>query len=235
MDQRDVTRWVSSLAVSQEPDCYYRTFALTFRGWHSVDPAARWDIYGSRDEATPRETVLIRAGIVPPDRQPIVTVDKKGLSVAVTGYDWAWMAQRRAPTSTVVLAPTRSAARRAIEAYNAFVGRWQWVEAATLHDAVTRLGALAGFWAELRIPNYSLTSYVMDPQKSYWEGIANLLEPLAPRIYFRRTESRVLIADRAAQWIGIGSVLKLSENQITSVEAGPSFFKYVRRVLLRRI
>jgi len=150
----------------------------------------------------------------------------------VTGYDWSWMAQRRCPSDTLVIASSRKLARWAIEKAEGPVGRWRWIPTPTLHDAVQKLGALAGFTCELRIPNFRISAQVLDPTKSYWQSILELTECFAPRYEFRRTENRVLITDRVAAFQGVGSTMVLSEAAIKGIEAGPSVFRYVRRVLI---
>lgn len=239
MDRRDVTEYVSSLSITQNASTYYREFELTLKGWQFASPTASWDIYGTRNPAEPRQALLIRNGTVPPDRQGTVTIDGTVPSLTLTGYDWAWMAQRRQPKTTVILAPTAQEARKEAmkeEKYDkAQLGRWTWVPAMTMHQAVQALAALAGFFVEMRMPDYSLTVFVVDPGKSYWDAIIELLAPYVPRIYFRRTENRVLIADCAVQWLGIGSKLLLGEANVKSITAASTRFKYVRRVLLRRV
>lgn len=235
MDKRDVTEYVSSLKITQTPSTYYREFEVVLKGWHFVSPSAAWDIYGTRKLSEPRQALLIRNGVVPPDRQGTVTIDGSVPSITLNGYDWAWMAQRRQPTSTVVLAPTAKAARAEVLQAGEFVGRWSWVPATTMHQAVQALAAFGGFTVDMRMPNYNLTAYVVDPGKSYWDAIIGLIEPYLPRVYFRRSENRVLISDCAAQWLGIGTKLPLGQAAVRSITAASTRFKYVRRVLLRRV
>jgi hypothetical protein len=233
MDSRPVKIWWESVTWGNPTHEVYRSFSITFIGWHEFSRASRWDIYGTRDPAVPRSELLIRQGIVPPDRQPVVSFDGKELRMTVAGYDWAWMAQRQTPTNTLVVASSTALAQRAVRESQNPVGRWRWIPAATLHDAVRQLGLLAGFTADLRIPNYRFSAALLDPAKSYWQHILDLTEPFAPEYFFRRTESRVLIADRAARAQAVGTTMALSEQTIKGVEAGPSVFKYVRRVIVR--
>jgi hypothetical protein len=232
MDRRDVTQWCESVSWGNAAHEIYRNFSLTFKGWHSITPGASWDIYGTRDPLVPRSEVLIRNGVIPPDRQPVMTFEGDELRMTVNGYDWSWMAQRRCPSDTIVIASSRKLARWAIEKAAGPVGRWRWIPTATLHDAVQKLGSLAGFTCELRIPNFRISAQVLDPTKSYWQSILDLTECLAPEYLFRRTENRVLITDRVARLQGVGSTMVLSEAAIKGIEAGPSVFRYVRRVLI---
>ena len=232
MDRRDVTQWCETIAWGNAAHELYRNFSLTFKGWHSIVPGASWDIYGTRDPLVPRSEVLIRSGVIPPDRRPVMTFEGDELRTTVTGYDWSWMAQRRCPSDTIVIASSRKLARWAIEKADGPVGRWRWIPTATLHDAVQKLGSLAGFTCELRIPNFRISAQVLDPTKSYWQSILDLTECLAPEYLFRRTENRVLITDRVARLQGVGSTMVLSEAAIRGIEAGPTRFRYVRRVLV---
>jgi hypothetical protein len=232
MDRRDVTQWCETISWGNAVHEVYRDFSLTFKGWHSIAPGASWDIYGTRDPLVPRSEVLIRNGVIPPDRQPVVSFAGDELRMTVTGYDWPWMAQRRCPSDTVVVASSRKLARSAIDKAEGPVGRWRWIPAPTLHDAVRSLGSLAGFTCELRIPNFRISSQVLDPTKSYWQSILEFTECLAPEYLFRRTENRVLITDRVARLQGVGSTMVLSEAAIKGIEAGPTRFRYVRRVLI---
>ena len=232
MDRRDVTQWCESIAWGNAAHELYRAFSLTFKGWHSIVPGASWDIYGTRDPTKPRSEILIRNGVIPPDRQPVMSFAGDELRMTITGYDWSWMAQRRCPSDTIVIASSRKLAGWAIDKANGPIGRWRWVPTATLHDAIQKLGALAGFTCELRIPNFRISAQVLDPTKSYWRSILDLTECLAPVYEFRRTENRVLITDRVARLQGVGSTMILSEAAIKGIEAGPSVFRYVRRVLI---
>ena len=232
MDRRDVTLWCEAVSWGNSAHEVYRDFSLTFKGWHAITPGASWDIYGTRDATKPRSEVLIRNGAIPPDRQPVMSFAGDELRMTVIGYDWSWMAQRRCPSDTLVVASSRKLARWAIAKAEGPVGRWRWIPSATLHDAVRSLGSLAGFTCELRIPNFRISAQVLDPTKSYWKSILELTECFAPEYLFRRTENRVLITDRVARLQGVGSTMVLSEAAINRIEAGPTRFRYVRRVLV---
>lgn len=233
MGGRNVTPWVESVTVNQALHCYYRDFTVSLRGWHHVDPSATWDIYASHNEANPYSEVLMRAGVVPPDRLPRTKWDSGVPTTTIQGYDWAWMAQRRMAPSTLVLAPDSTTARNLVLAKGqSIVGRWSWVNAPTLYRAVTELGLLAGFESDIRIPNFMLAGQILDPTKSVWDAIATLVDPLAPKIYFRRSQNCVVYSDRATTPMSVGSTLALPGSVVASVEAGPSTYRFVGRVII---
>jgi hypothetical protein len=235
MGGRPVTAWVDSVSVNQALHCYYREFTVTLRGWHDIDPSAAWDIYGSHDPTNPYSEILIRAGVVPPDRLPTVQWDGDVPLITVQGYDWAWMAQRRMSPTTLVLAPDQVSARKAaMAAGEASLGRWSWVRAATMHDAIRQLSLLAGFTADIRIPNAPLAVQVIDPTQSLWAAITSVTDPWAPKIYFRRTENRVVFADRATAGMAVGSTLAIPADVVKGpITAAPTAYRYVSRVIVK--
>ncbi len=235
MGGRPVTAWVDSVSVNQALHCYYRDFTVTLRGWHDVDAAASWDIYASHDALNPYSEILIRTGVVPPDRLPTVQWDGDVPLITVQGYDWAWMAQRRMSQTTLVIAPDQVAARKAVIAAGAAsVGVWSWLRAATMHDAVTQLSLMAGFTADIRIPDTPISVQILDPTQSLWAAITSLTDPFAPKIYFRRAENRCVFADRATAGMAVGSKLALPASIVKGpVTANPTMFRYVSRVIVR--
>jgi hypothetical protein len=236
MDQRDVTAAVDAVTVTQSKGVLYRECVITFRGWHSLDMASRWDVYASRSATVPRSEIQIRSGIIAPDREPTIKVSgKEVLATIVTVYDWAYVATMFHPSCTLVVAPDMTAAVRAVAEATDPVGRWVCIHATTLHDAVLKIAALAGFWVDIRIPNVRVSAQVMPAGQSCWDSIKSLTDPFAPNYWFRRGESRLIIADRAATYQGVGSTLVLAPaavDQDKGITAGPTIYRTLRRVVI---
>jgi hypothetical protein len=141
--------------------------------------------------------------------------------------------------TTLVIAPDIASAQKAAANAKTPIGTWQWIPATTLHDAVYQLGRVAGLAIELRIPDVQIQATVIDPSKSIWTAIKTLCEAtFAPEYYFRRTEDRVIIADRVGESQGVGSSIAISTqmvDQAKGITAGPyTIFGvpiYVRRVI----
>jgi hypothetical protein len=237
MDQRDVTPWVDALEVLQERRQLYRQARIAFRGWFPIALTGKWDIYGSTDPAVPRSSLLLRRGIIAPDQQGTVNVRRTDVTnCAVTIYDWAWVAQRITPCATIVAAATVNEAIKAVAAAGQQawpVGRWQYLPAKTMHDAVRGLAQMAGFTVELHLPNYELAPTVVDPRRSIWEAIWSLVEPFRPEAFFRRERNALVIADGLDVFLGIGGRLQLTEQSIISGSFTPQMFRHLRRVIVR--
>ncbi len=241
MDQRDVTAWVDSVSVTQARGEVYRTFSVRLRGWHEVTPSSVFDVYATHDATNPRSTLLIRSGVIPPDRPP--QIDVRGtevLAVTVAGYDWVYLACVRLAPQTLVIAPDMESARRCVAASTQPRGKWSLLRATTVHEAVVQLGLVAGLAVELRIPDVAVAPQVLDPTKAIWDAIRSLVDPFAPDYYFRRAEDRVLIADRMGAAQGMGSSLVLSQqlvDQAKGITSLPAYLhgvpKYLRRVLIQ--
>lgn len=236
VDGQDVTRWVTAVSWSQERRTLHREFALTMAGFLHIPPAARWDIYAGYGGAG---EVVIRRGIIPPDWQPEVSIGPQDSvpSIAVRGVDWVWLAVRKRHRDTVVLAPDRGQARRAIRIYTERVpgrpvGRTAVLKAATMHEAVTRLGMLAGFQVVILLPDYKLQGHVCDPGQSLWEAIWELVSPFAPMAYFRRERNEVVIADRA-HLVAAATTWTLPTSVVTGMSIEPVREANLRRVLVR--
>jgi hypothetical protein len=236
MDGRDVTSAVDAVTVTHGKGVLYRECAIRFRGWHSVDMASKWDVYMSRDATVPRSEIQIRSGVIAPDREPTIQVSGKAvLSTTVTVYDWAYVATMFHPPCTIVVAPDMTAATRAVAQAEEPVGAWVCLQATTLHDAVSKLAALAGFWVEISIPNVKVSAQVMLATQSCWESIKSLTDPFAPNYWFRRAEGRLIIADRAATYQAVGSTLVLSKASVAQdkgITAGPTIYRTLRRVVV---
>jgi hypothetical protein len=237
MNQRDVTPWLDSIEIAQDRRALYRSARLAFRGWFPVDLSAKWDIYGTTDPAVPRSSLLLRRGVVPPDQQAEVLVTGTDVkNVVLTVYDWAWVAQRLTPCATVVAAGTCGEAARAVAAADRESwpsGRWQWLPAKTMHDAVRGLGRMAGFTVELQLPNYDLAPTLFDPRQSLWDSIWSLVEPFRPEAFFRRERNAVVITDGLDIFLGFGGRLKLTEAAVLRASFHPQMFRHLRRVIVR--
>lgn len=240
MNQRDVTPWATSIDIEQPPACLYRQWSVTFAGWSAVESGASWDIFGSYDpETTPRAECLIRAGVVPEDRERTVGLGSgEMVTTTVSGYDRVWLMQRRAPRDTLVLVPGRrgagAGAAAAIEAFGQPVGRYRTVTGVdTLHHAVRELARRAGVNVHLATLNYPWQATVVDPAQSYWEAILELLRPLGAEVWYRRSGNLLVIVDPLAPRYGLGTTINLPPQLVKSVNGWPVRQRRVRRLLTR--
>jgi hypothetical protein len=234
MDRRDVTPWVQSLTLRQAPRALYLQADVTFHGWWATDLSSRWDLYGTYDPTVPRSELLLRGGIIPPDQPAVVTLKRGEPVPSVTPIlDWAYFAQRVTARRTIVVAPDRSSAQRAIAAYEGPIGAHAILTVDTMNEAVRQLASLTGFNVELRIPDYPIAATVLDPEQSLWDHIFNLVTPFKPEIYFRRDRCSVMIADTVGQQVGVGQTLNFSDDAVKSFEVSPTFRAHRRRVLIK--
>lgn len=243
MNQRDVTPWVRAIALSQQPNSYYRSAKVTFAGWNVLEDSALWDIFGTYDPANPRSEILLYHGGTPAEQPATVTVEPGVVPlVEVTINDWAWFAQRITPADTLVIAPTLDQATMTVERdspgaqptrYQVPVGSWRWLKAGRFKEAVQALANLGGFNITVNTPDYRLQPYTVPPQKSIWQAIYDLAAPYAPEVLFRRTECRVILADQLQRFQGVGSRLELPVEAIEKLVATPKVVDYTRRVLLQ--
>jgi len=237
MNKRDITKWVTRVAVEQAPHTLYRQATVVLAGWYAIELAKRWDIYASTDLAVPRSSLLLSGAVVPPDRRPETVVAGGVPITTVTLYDWAWLAQRRTPRQTLVIAPKRELAVAEVERYLAEedgpVGRYQIIEAPTMHAAVAALAVQAGFHVDLRIPDYAMAPLVVDPKQSLWKTIYSLVEPFQPQVFFRHNTAKVAIVDRIGRAVGVGPTLSLSATAIEALSASSLPYRNTRRVLIQ--
>ena len=239
MDKRDVSGWITSVEIEQM-DSIHRRFRIVFAGWHSFDESNRWDIFESYDQAgNPRAEVTIRNGVIPADRQRVVAVQPGEVpTITAEGYEYIWLAKRRAPAETVILVPsTRNIEQDvglAIANYRGGeIGTYRvWPGVRDLHTAIRRLMKAARVRVQVRIPNYAMQPYVIDPKLSYWKAVEGLTDPFAPVRYYIRSTNTMMIADPTASLMGSGSVLNLPE--VTLLDIQPQRLRRIRRVLMRK-
>lgn len=236
MNRRDVTGWLTRIYLRQVRDTpLFRQCELTFASWHEIEEDASWDVFGSYDPTKPRSEILLRGGIIPPDQRPQIGLQRgESVPVTVTLYDWAWRAQRVAPRSTLVVANSLSAGRRAVAEYGQPVGRYTTIVARHLSTAVAKLGALGGFWVDWRLPDYELGAMVLDPGQSLWESIRALCEPYAPEYYFRRDTDCLVVSDRLATEFGFGTTMTVGLKAVGRIEIVPTRLRRrFHRVIVR--
>lgn len=237
MDQIDVTPWVTSVTVEQPPQCLYRQWSVTFAGFTELAEDASWDIYGSYTEATPRAECLVRAGVIPEDRERYITITPGEVpTLTVRGYDQVWRSQRRAPRETLVLVPgdDSASAVRAIEEYGQPVGRYRVRRhVRTLHQALDVLATGAGFNLHCATPNYPMLPYVVPPTSSYWDAMLELLRPWVTEVWYRRADNLLTVIDPLAARYELGRRMVIPDDLVVSVHALPVRRRRVRRVLLR--
>ncbi len=233
----DVTGFVDDLEIGNDRRQLYRSARITFQGWFPTEPTVRWDIYGTTDSAAPFSSLLLRNGLTAPDQQADVTLDRGAVqNTQITIYDWAWIAQRISPASTVIAAPSSSKAIKAAAAADRSawpLGRWQYLSAQTMHDVVRGLAALAGFGVELYIPNYAIDAIVFDPREQVWPAIWRLVEPFRPEAYFRPERNSVVIATGVDQHLGVGGTLQLTDAAVIRAKISPQRFRHLRQVIVR--
>jgi hypothetical protein len=241
MDQRDVTDWILKVDIEQI-DSIHRKFLLTFAGWHSFDETNRWDIFESYDPSNPRQEITIRNGIIPADRTRMVKVSKGDVpTITAEGYEYIWLAKRRAPQESVVLVPsTRNIDRDvaiALRNYhgNKKIGTYRvWPGVRTLHGAITRLMKAARIRAQIRIPDYPLQPYVLGPELSYWAAVKKLTDPYAPTRYYIRSTNTIVIADATSAAMGSATTLNPPGDVCRVLDVQPQRLRRIRRLILRK-
>lgn len=233
----DVTPWVTAVEVVQPSQTIYREFGVTLVGWSSFEAGGTWDVFGSYEPENPRAECLIRGGVVPPDRQVSMGLQTGAVpQVTIRGYDRVWLALRRAPRETVVLAPDSdgAAVARVLEDYGGVVGRYRvWRGMRTLHNAVVALGNAAGLRVRCLVPNYPLQPLVVDPRSSYWQAMLGLLEPVGAEVWYRRTANELVVADPLSLRYGLGRRMTIPAGLVVRAEAIPWRRRRVRRVVFR--
>jgi len=243
-DTRDVTRWVDSLVWRQAKGSTFQELQVTFRGWFPTSLVGRWDLYGSYAAGTPRSELLFRGGVIPPDRPGVVDV-ARGTVVpdSVQIVDWAWIAQRTTPRTTLVIAPDRSAAARAAARADSPIGYWSFVPAATMHAAVRKLAALGRFRVQVLVPDYPMTATVIEPTRSLFDAIRGLVDGTdidggravakSADYFFRRDRLTLVIGDKTTTHLRVGRTLNLSADAIAGLQLSPSPFRHVNRLLIK--
>ena len=235
MGGRDVTEYVESVQVIQPANALCREFQLTFRAWTNIQPAERWDIWASYDEGAADAELLIRQGVVPPDRQLEVVVEEGAAPLlTVKGYDSVWLAQRRTPLQTIVLAGSAADAAQAIERYTGPIGRYRLhiLPGMSMSQVVGYLAQQAGFLVECRIPNRTVAPFVVPPESSYWRAISDLVAPWAPYIYYKAETNTVVISDPISAQSGVGPKMNIPAELIQKIHGMPSYTKKIQRVLI---
>lgn len=237
MNGRNVTPWLLEASVEQARRTLYRSAELLFAGWSAINETATWNVYASHDPANPYAETLLAGGVTPPDRvRRLRVAHGEPPRVAVTVYDRVWLGQRRGPSETLVLVPDRggASAAAALAEHSGPVGAYKVVtRVRTLHDAVRRLAALAGFRVRLQLPNPPLRAVVVDPTASYWETIVELLTPWAPRTRYDRHNNTLVFSDPLGTAYGTGRRLTLPADAVHSVTGWPVRLRRARRVLVR--
>jgi len=239
MDKRDVTGWITRCDINQI-DSIHRKFTLTFAGWHTFDQSNRWDIFETYDPANPLTECVIRNGVIPEDRARIVSVIRGEVpKITGEGYEYIWLAKRRAPKETIVLVPsTRNVEQDvgiALKNYDGPVGAYRvWSGVRTMHGAVARLMAAARIRVQVRIPDYPFAPYVIDPRLSYWEAVEKLTNPYAPVRYYVRSTNTLMIADPTATIMGAGSILNVPDDAVSSLDIQPQRLRRIRRILMKK-
>lgn len=245
MDRRDVTAWVRALEIRQPRRTIYREFAIDFAGWAAVQnyqDGVTWDIYSSVDADNPRAELEIGGGIIPPDRDRLVDLQPGNVPIIrLSGYDRAWMIQRRRPSETIVVVPgsgfgeeLEESVGYALERYDGPVGKYRvWNYTRTVHDAVRKLANEAGVRVDLKFPDREIHPFVVDPERSYYQAIRDLVDPWSPEVYYRRSWNALVFVDSEAPRYGIGRTLAVAAKNIRRVQALPNRTKRVRRIIMR--
>ena len=237
MGDRDISDFVETCYVKQATDILFREFTITFRAWHNIQPEEKWNIWASYDPATPKAELLIRNGIIPPDRQPSFSYSQGNAPlVTVTGYDYIWLAQRRCPRQTLVFADKIGGVNRAIAEYKDPIGSYRAITGrSTLSRMLSYLGGLAGVRVNCKLPKRSISPMVMSPDVSYWRAMMELARPWAPYIYYQNNDNTVIFEDQISSQTSSGSVMNLSADMIQSMQGIPSITKTINRVIVKVI
>ena len=242
MNARDLSPWVRDGGVSVEvsPDEVDTVATVDFVGWSAVEDGAVWDVFGSYSPTdTPRAEPLISNGVVPPEQTQRVELRSASAPVfRVVIHSRAWEVQRRRPHRTIVLAPATGAAaaasaKTALAAYDGPVGSVShWLGVRTMREAVQRLARAAGINADVRLPDYPLAPYVVGPDKTYWQAIADLVNPFRPQVTFDESTSTLQITDPSGPLMGAASPLNLPLAMLGSGSIKPSLRRRPARVLV---
>lgn len=236
MGGRDLTQWVESCSVVQGQNNLYKEFTITFAGWHNLEIGSLWDIYATYDSANPNAELLIRAGVIPPDFQPSITVDGGVPKLTVKGYDGIYIATRKRPRQTLVFASDLGEARRLVEKSDQPIGRYSTVRMPAkmmLGFVVRSLANFAEFRCQYQAEDIRLDAFIMDPQKSYWQQISDLIAPVAPYVFYRGENNTLVITDPVASQTNVGTSMEIPEKLIASVSDIPVRRRRVQRVIVR--
>jgi len=235
MGDRDITPYVERAHIFHQRDTLFREFTLEFRAWHNFQIDEHFDIWGSYDSAEPKAELLIRNGIIPPDRQPEFTLQAgEAPKYVVKGYDYVWLMQRRCPRQTLVYADTRGGARRAVEEYNGPIGAYRVITGrSSLRRVLYHLGGLGGVNVEVQLPRRALNPVVIPPTRSYWRAMLEIARPWAPYIYYAHSTNTLFFVDAHTANTGItSSVVELTDEMVLSAQGLKSRRKTVNRVVL---
>ena len=102
-----------------------------------------------------------------------------------------------------------------------------------MRDVVTWLGRRAGVNVGWAMQDWPLLPFVVDPSRSYWGAMLDLVSPWAPYIYYRPENNAVVFADQAAAQSVTGRIITLSSQAVKEIRDMPSRRRNVRRVILR--
>jgi len=234
MGDSDVTKYVKSCYVKQGTNILFRQFTILFEAWNNIQPDEVWNIWASYDPTDPKAELLIRNGVIPPDQQPEFTIAAgESPRIRVTGYDYVWLAQRRFPRQTLVLADTMGAANRAVADYDDIIGAYRVVtRRSSLRKALRYLGNQAGIRVDCRLPRRALSPIIINPTMSYWRAMLELARPWAPYIYYEATRNTVVFEDPLTAQVTTGSNLELHADTIKSMSGVHSITKNINRVII---
>jgi hypothetical protein len=243
MDQRDVTSWVNRVQISAV-DSMTRKFTIDFSSWHSFDVSSRWDIFESYDPTNPRQECTIRAGVIDPSRRKMVSVSKGSVPrVTVQGYEWAWLAQRKRPTSTIIVVPTstdpNADVKAAINNYNKSnggdpIGEYSvWHSMNSNHDVIRRLMQSAGMRSTIRIPKISVSPFVIPPKNSYFRQAKTMAEIFSAVIVYQRSTNTMQFLDPKDISMGASNLIEIPGEIVSNFSAQPKFRSRPTRVIMR--
>ena len=238
MDQRDVTPWVKSVEVDQD-DSMTRKFTIEFTAWHSFDENSRWDIFGSYDAANPRQEILIRAGVLDPANRKMVNLSRTTAPrITARGYEWVWLAQRKRPTETIVLAPghgnLEAAVQIAIQNYKEPIGQYKvWYGIDSNREAVTKLMQAVGITASCRFPYHTISPFVMPPDKSYYRMAADIAGAYAALPNYIRSTNTIVFSDQRDVAMGAANDMTIPDELVNSISARPRFRSRPTRLIVR--
>jgi hypothetical protein len=238
MDRRDVTPWVKSVEIDHD-DSMTRKFNIEFTAWHSFGTEGRWDIFGSYDAANPRAEVLIRNGLLDPAQRKQVSLSRRSAPrITAKGYEWVWLAQRRRPSKTIVFAPAfgnlDAAVQVALANYDGPIGEYVvWYGIDSNHTLVQKLMQAVGVNTSCRFPRHSVAPFVMDPEKSYYKQVLEIVEPYAVQPYYVRSTNTIVLSDQRDAAMGAGNTMRIPDEIVDNLVARPRFRSRPTRVIVR--
>lgn len=238
MDQRDVTSWVKTVQWSME-DSMTRKFIIEFTAWHSFGKDSRWDIFATYDKSNPRQEIEIRNGLLDPAQKKTVSLSRNSApKITARGYEWAWLAQRKRPSETIIFVPSGSEIEAnvqiAIANYGQPIGEFKvWYNMDSNHDVIRKLMRAVGITASVRMPRHPISPFVMPPSTSYYKQAADMAAVYSAMPYYSRSTNTIIFSDQRDAAMGAGNRMTIPDTLVDALLARPKYRSRPTRVIVR--